>query len=383
MWVGYNNNCILYFLSVVDMNDSGNDSSDCVSHLSATQKNILISVYGGVAGFSALFCVAALLLTCYHRLYRRFAHRLVIYQLLSALVFLLVSASELSFIDYNNSSTTLKGLCGAVGFLLSVTVGTKFLVTFWLTFYLFMFAVFSKDLYRLELLYIITSIGIPLLFDWIPFVNGLYGVAGAWCWIKNWEGDCANKKILLGTIEQYLFLYAPGMTLFFIDFVLVITTITVLLYRSYCSRKSLETDPLLKRQVEKQRKALKEILPLMSYPIIFMIIFLPSLIQRIYGAIIPETNFFLFVLHAATGPSWGLFVGTTVIIHIICLVKYCGFPLSQKPYVASSFDYKVMEHNPVYTVDTVASTDAKTYFSASRESEASWYNIDSDNEFDT
>ena len=361
------------------MNDTGNDS--CSSELSPTQRNILLYVFGGVGAFSTLICVIALLITCYYRLYKRFAHRLVIYQLLSTMFFSLMCALELSFLNYSPSpSKTMKILCGMVGYFLSVAVETKFLVTFWLTFYLFMFAVFLKDLRRLELFYVITSIGIPLLFDWIPFVNGLYGVAGAWCWIKNWKGDCANDKMLLGTIEQYMFLYAPGMALLFIDLLMIIVTIGVLLYRSYCrpAKEAAEYDPLLERQAKRQKKAFQEILPLILYPIIFIILFLPSLIQRIYGAIVPETEFFLFVLHAATGPSWGLFVGIAVAIHI-CLLRCCGFQLHHNPPPDNlSVDYKEVKHDPIYTADTVASTNARTHFSVPQESDISLlYSVDS------
>ena len=100
-----------------------------------------------------------------------------------------------------------------------------------------------------------------------------------------------------------------------------------------------------------------------------MILFLPSAIQRIYGAIVPETQrYFLYVLQAVTIPGWGLFVGAVVIIHVF-IMKCCGFPIDQKPLKTSSVSRSVMEHNPVYTADTVAATDAKTYFSAPHESE--------------
>ena len=353
-------------------NDTGNNSCDDSTGLLPPQKNLLLYILGGGSVFSTLICVIALLITCYYRLYKRFVHRLVIYQLLSAIMFSLMCSAELSFLnyDYNDNSMMMKALCGAVGFLVSVTIEIKFLITFWLTFYLFMFAVFSKDLYHLELLYVITSIGIPVICDWIPFVNGLYAVAGAWCWIKNWKGDCPNDKIMIGTIEQYAFEYAPGGLLFLIDLILIIVTIGVLLYRSYCWPVKTEYDPLLERQAERQKKAFKEILPLMLYPIIFMILFLPSLIQRIYGAIVPETQrYFLFVLQVVTAPGWGLFVGVIVIIHIF-IMKCCGFPIDPKPLKASSVGHHSMtERNPVYTADTVAATDAKTYFSVPRESE--------------
>ena len=158
---------------------------------------------------------------------------------------------------------------------------------------------------------------------------------------------------------------------------MIIVTIGVLLYRSYCRpvKEAAEYDPLLERQAEKQKKAFKEILPLILYPIIFTILFLPSLIERTYGAIVPETKrYYLFILQALTAPSWGLFVGVIVMIHVFIL-KCCGSPVNQKPHVpVSSFDRRIMEDNPVYTVDTVGSTDAKTYFSASHESDT-WHVI--------
>ena len=355
----------------VVMNDSGNDS--CDSQLSLTQRNILLCIFGGVGSLSTVICTVTLIFTCYYKLYKRFAHRLVIYQLLSTLFFSFVCASELIFFNYT-SSTTLKVLCDTVGFFLTIAVNSKFFVTFWLTFHLFAFVVFSKDLRRLELLYIFSSFGIPLLFGWIPFVNNLYGIAGAWCWIKNWKGDCAKDKILLGTIEQYLLLYALALLLLFLELLMVIITISVLMYRSYCrsSKAQEENDPLLQRQVEKQKKAFKEILPLILYPIIFIILFLPSVIHRIYGAIVPETEFFLFVLHASTGPSWGLFVGIAVAIHI-CLLKCCGIQLQLNPQEKPSANFN-NEDNPVYTTETIASTNARTYYNVPKESEISLLN---------
>uniref|UniRef100_A0A1X7TA22 G-protein coupled receptors family 2 profile 2 domain-containing protein n=1 Tax=Amphimedon queenslandica TaxID=400682 RepID=A0A1X7TA22_AMPQE len=295
------------------------------------------------------------------------------YQLISTLFFSFVCASELSFISFNDSSNHTLAWnisCDIVGFFLTIAVNSKFFVTFWLTFHLFAFAVFSKDLRRLEPLYILTSFGIPLLFAWIPFVNNLYGIAGAWCWIKNW--DC-NKKLPLGFTEQYLFLYIPGLLLLFLDLLMIIITVSVLMYQSYCSSSKAqeECDPLLQRQVEKQKKAFKEILPLILYPIIFIILFLPSAIHRIYGVIEPgDTRFFLFVLHASTGSSWGLFVGIAIAIHI-CVLKCCRIPLQLNTQnEPSGANNNQTNNDPVYTTETIASTNARTYY-APRESEVS------------
>ena len=99
-----------------------------------------------------------------------------------------------------------------------------------------------------------------------------------------------------------------------------------------------------------------------------LFLFLPSLIQRIYGAIVPETQrYFLYVLQAVTIPGWGLFVGAVIIIHVF-IMKCCGFPIDQKPLKTSSVGRSMKEPNH-YTADTVAATGAKTYFSAPRESE--------------
>ena len=67
----------------------------------------------------------------------------------------------------------------------------------------------------------------------------------------------------------------------------------------------------------------------------------------------------------ATAPLWGLFVGVLVIIHV-GILKCCGFTIDQKfaRHIAPTIECK--EHNPV---DTLASTDAKTYYSAPQESD--------------
>ena len=72
--------------------------------LSSTQRNILLYVFGGVGVFARYtdLCYSIIhhLLLSF-RLYKRFAHRLVIYQLLSAIIFSLVCSAELSFLNYD------------------------------------------------------------------------------------------------------------------------------------------------------------------------------------------------------------------------------------------------------------------------------------------
>ena len=81
---------------------------------------------------------------------------------------------------------------------------------FCLTFHLFSFAVFHADQIRFEVPYVTVSIGGPLLFCWVPFIHSVYGQAGAWCWIQNWKGDCADNKLPDGEIEEYSLLYGPA-----------------------------------------------------------------------------------------------------------------------------------------------------------------------------
>ena len=54
---------------------------------------------------------------------------------------------------------------------------------------------------------------------WIPFLHDAYGLAGAWCWIRQKDDNC--DSLLAGKIEQYVLGYGPVSFLCIVAMVIV------------------------------------------------------------------------------------------------------------------------------------------------------------------
>ncbi|XP_011403306.1 PREDICTED: uncharacterized protein LOC105312395 [Amphimedon queenslandica] len=300
------------------------DDSPCNSsqaQFSNQQKAILLYIYGGVGVISTLCCVFALIVAVRYRFYQDIVQRLVLYQLIAALAVSLICAFDIIFVNYHKNPDVYQPFCAMAAYFNTVSLWTKIGFTFWLSLLLFICLVYlkqPKDVKKLEPLYILTSFGIPMLFSWIPFANDLYGISGAWCWIKNWEGECANKKILLGTIEQYALFYAPATVFFLIDAILITATVIVLLKR--IRRNNVSEEQLLLGENRKQKQLLRMILPLSVYPVVSIFLYIFPFSNRVYSIIDDKPIFPLFILHGVTEPLWGCCVGIVVTVHI-CIAK--------------------------------------------------------------
>ena len=294
------------------------------AQFTSEQKAILLYIYGGVGVISTLCCVFALIVAARYKFYQDIVQRLVLYQLIAALAVSLICAFNTIFVNYHRNPEVYQPFCAMAAYFNTVSLWTKIGFTFWLSLLLFICLVYlkePKDVKKLEPLYILTSFGIPMLFCWIPFANDLYGIAGAWCWIKNWEDECANKKILLGTIEQYALFYAPATVFSLIDTILIASTVVVLLkrIRHYRLSNKPEEQPLLEENC-KQKQLLRMILPLSVYPVVSIFLYIFPFSNRVYSIIDDKPIFPMFILHGVTEPLWGCCVGIVVTVHI-CIVK--------------------------------------------------------------
>ena len=288
------------------------------STVSLEERNEILFVFGSVGLISTISCLFALLLAVWNQLYRRFVHRLAAYQVLSSLFFSLVCCSQVSFVGYDaDSSAGYRNLCAAVGFLLEYSVWIKMSFMLWLVVHLFSFTVFYKSSEKYERRCVASLVLLPLVFVWIPFVHGMYGLAGAWCWIQNWNEDCASDKLLLGVIEQYVLLHAPLFLTLFIAIGLIIVMIIVLVKRLAYSYPASELLPLLR--VDQRSRALKELVSLVAYPIFFFLLLIPVFSNRLYGDISNNVNFASFLSGGIAIPAIGFFSGMTLIVHVAIL----------------------------------------------------------------
>ena len=66
---------------------------------------------------------------------------------------------------------------------------------------------------------------------------------------------------------------------------------------------------------EQNKKAFRQLLPLVAYPIVFCILIIPPLVDTVYELISSAPSHGVRVVAAICIPAWSLFSGLTLIIH--------------------------------------------------------------------
>ena len=250
-------------------------------------------------------CLIAIALVFIFKLYQYFAHRLALYQVL-ATTLLYGAALAMEHTEMKNPG------CKAISFFFLYFSWVKLMFTSWVVLHLLCFSVFYKNLQHLEKLFVAISIGFPLLFVWVPIVTNAYGSAGAWCWIRNWRNDCSADPYYTGIEEQFILWYGPALFCSIVDSVAII----IITARLVCCQPKSEEVPLLPSG--QRMKALKELLPLLVYPILFCVLLIPPLVNRIIGAI-PNSPASVVVSTMVNGifvPLQPLFAGLALVVHI-------------------------------------------------------------------
>ena len=291
----------------------------------------ILLLMSSVGAAAIVVCLVALIMAFKFKLHKFLIHRLAIYQILSATLYSIVCVMEVIFIKYRYDNDSYHIPCIIEGFMLEYTLWIKLMFTFCLTFHLFCLSVFHAMFARLEVFYVLTSVFGPLLFIWIPFVsiNGskiTYGLAGAWCWIQNWKNNNASTNLVQGEVEQYALLYGPAISGLILCGVAVLVIAVVLIYRAYnckCCRQDNdnESQPLLLKDDDlmKKRKTLREVLPLIIYPILSLMFYIPAFTNRLIGSIENKPNQMSFMWSAISLPLVGLLAGVSLIVHILIL----------------------------------------------------------------
>ena len=308
-------------------------------------------------------CLFAVSLVFCLRLDKYFTYRLAMYQILSSLCLSVVEVSALTLFNYDGD-VYQQIACKTTAFLLEYFMWIKLLFTICPVFHLSLFclAVCLKNFQKLEIGYVLFSILLPLLYTWIPFIHNSYGVSGAWCWIRDWKDDCATQKYHEGIIEQYVLWYGPLFISLALSFVAVFIILIVLAQRAY-AHKNQESECLIENHERNQN--MKELLPLLAYPVIFYVLVLFPLIDRIHSAISTNASVGWALVNALSEASWGFFSSWALIIHIFVMKKKCVKVKEQ----ASPTKAVVDTGTVIYTTYTEVSTNARTKYLTPSESD--------------
>ena len=320
------------------MGESLQDDEICNETYTTVQKNSLLIIAGSNAFIS--FCVGTVAVTSVFclKLHKIFTYRLAMYQVMSGMMFSFAVMLFFGSINYNKHKLGYKVVCQLQAFLSLYLVWVKLLFTLNLIIHLFCLVVFMKNFKKLELFYVLFSTLFPLSLAWIPFIHNNFNLAGAWCWIRDWKGNCASMHYMEGIVEQFVLWFGPLVVFLVIGIVIACVIFIVLVWRIY-RLFSVDKALLEKSNLKlKHQEMLREVLPLLAYPIIFCLLSLIPIANRIYNAVSPSPSFELAVLHALTIYSMGMFSSIVLLVHVI-VVKCCKRKtLLSKPHRKSSKD---------------------------------------------
>ena len=285
--------------------------------------NIVLWGNNGVAILAVVACCFTILIMLFQKAYKEFVHRLAFYLTITALVVSIVLLIRVAATEQRCGHLVVKDdnyrLCAAMGFLLEYSALVALVFLFWVTFHIFMMAVFKQNFYtsrKNEVACVVIAIVVPFLISIVPFIpfnqNGImYGLTVPWCWIKATDENCNAYNE--GFSEQIALFYGPLTLLILFNFVVMVAAVIVL-----CRGTKAENKLRLQNQY---KKALKETWPLILYPLFFNIIFGLAIGPRVYYNITQNDTLGLWVIHTMSLPCLTLFMPLAFILHPNTLKK--------------------------------------------------------------
>ena len=329
-----------------------NTSSSSDDHVA----DIIFCVLNGVAFF---VCLAAAILVFALRLHVKIVYRLSLYQVLAGIAFAMAETLEIVFLNYDKSPQVYARLCIAIGFFVLYTEWIKVFFTMCVTFHIFCFAVLHKNLKKLEALYVVTSLLVPALFAIIPLITHTYHNSTLGCYINKYNDTVTDE---VAEIERLALWDVPAMVILFAVSTAMVVMMITLTYRVCLRRKS---EPIT--DGDQNWKALKQLLPLAAFPIVFFVFVIPGLIRGIYLSTNTTVNEGALFTAVTCIAMWGMASGASLIIHISVARLYCK-KKRKRPLCVSS-NYQTIKHamdEPIVNV-TMSSV---THFSLPEESAA-------------
>ena len=292
-----------------------NSSSGCHT-FSAKQIQDITVAYAVVAAAGAVMCLVSIIVIMVLKQYDTFVHRLALYLMVVGFFQGITTGLQVAPVHHNGEEVEvrhgLKGLCIAFAFAVQVTVFQLMMVLTWILVYLFLLVIFNykADSKKQEIAGLVITLGLPLLLNLLPFIHNLYGLAGAWCWIRATSSDC-QSLITLGIIFQIALFYGPKTFLVLLSFMMFLV-IAVTLCRQSCNRSG-------RGQRSPYQQAVRQALPLLLYPVLYNLIVGVMIANRVDYAIAiahdRKPYYPLFLAHAISDPMRILFIPVAFLLH--------------------------------------------------------------------
>ena len=295
------------------------NASDCSFLAELTSANLLFAfeIYFPISFISVLLCLATVAVVCKQRLHKTLVYRLAMYQVLSAMEFsilwMIASIYRIDLFTLLSNKETYEVFKASIIVLDSLLMGSSFIklmFTVWISIHLFALAVFHKNLQRLERLYVVSSLVIPLAVTIVLLGINLTGCHGYRTY--RWE------EIIFIIIFAVL---------------VIVSLLMVVMGTILCHRACRRRNAVLSEYDTQHKKVLREMLPLLLYPIFFLLFTMPIFDVAVYDFVTPEYNVtYLYynttitvnleapLLFALVAPFWSFTTSLLLISHL-CVVR--------------------------------------------------------------
>ena len=342
------------------------DNSSCVTDFVIYESTMI--VFSATNGLSVVVCIFAIILVSALRLYKKPVYRLALYQVVASLTFAISCVVGVIFINYNEAPQIYSRLCVAFGFWYLFTQNLKLFSTLWLTFHLFCFAVFSKNMKKFEPFYVLSSVLMSAILSIVPLITDSYGFNGVTCWIRGKNENCSSyRRTDREIIEQYTLWYGPSTTLLVMESAVLLIMVAVLVCR-YRRRTKYEVSA---NREDQNWRAAKQLLPLVAYPMLFCVLIIPPIVFNAYTYTPQPPSQALIYVSVSSVAAWSLSAGTTLILHVILSAACSTRKRRAKPREKKSGQQSDrIENEGANTVhyDTTKDVNSETYFSMPKDS---------------
>ena len=258
----------------------------------------LVTAHAVVAVVGSLACVLTIVLIAATKTYRVQIHRLRLYLAIACLLFAVSLGFEAIPVELRkpggNAISVRQGwggACAAIGFFAQYFAYSKSLAIVWVSFFMFVVAIFKFNLNKphYEISGVLSVFLLPAVITWIPLVDNTYGLTGTWCWIRS----TCNASFPLGTPFQLGVSLAPVTLLHVISLAFIAPVILVFCKGTLTSRSG-------KHQRRQNFNALRETAPLLVYPALYSLL------------VVADTGYTIYLV--AGSPPGGQFDVTEMII---------------------------------------------------------------------
>lgn len=283
------------------MQNSSSNDTNCFEQYNTKAYAAVVGIRCAAGCVSVVCCLAVIVLIFLMKKHQFFTQRLILYLTLSTLAYSIVSILNVE--GYRSFTTdALRNYCIFTGFVEQLTSCWVPLSIACIVVDLFYKVIFQRPTERLEYVYIAIIFASPLLYSWIPFIGLTYGQAGAWCWIRDHDYDDCSR-VLFGTYLRFLIYWLPLVILMIVLTIMLIITVVVL------RRKQKKWYGNYNPEAQTLKKQMKrEVIPLIAYPIIFLILNIFPLANRIADISSSTSVYGLVLLAAISLPLQGLVI---------------------------------------------------------------------------